>query len=136
MRYLGLDIGDRWIGVALSDPSGVLSSPLTILKRGEEVADLEAIVNIINKYEVGRVIVGLPRSMDGSLGVQAEKVAAFTDKLRQHTEIPVDFRDERLTTKSARRLMQASRTRKKQKKRDDAIAAAVILQGFLDEERD
>jgi putative Holliday junction resolvase len=134
MRYLGLDVGDRWIGVALSDPSGKLASPLTIIKRSEEMADLEAIVGVINQHNVGRVIVGLPRSMDGSLGVQAEKVADFTRKLGKHTEIPIEFRDERLTTKLARRLMQASRTRKSQGKRDDAVAAAVLLQSFLDEE--
>ena len=133
MRYLGLDIGDRWIGVALSDPLGKLASPLTIIKRSEDLADLEAIVCIINQHDVKRVIVGLPRSMDGSLGRQAEKVEAFTQQLCRKTEVPVEFRDERLTTVSARRLMRASQTKKGKKKRDDAIAAALILQGFLDE---
>ena len=133
MRYLGLDIGDRWIGVALSDPLGKLASPLTIIKRSEDLADLEAIVRIINQHDVKRVIVGLPRSMDGSLGRQAEKVEAFTQQLCRKTEVPVEFRDERLTTVSARRLMRASQTKKGKKKRDDAIAAALILQGFLDE---
>ncbi len=71
--------------------------------------------------------------MDGSLGRQAEKVEAFTQRLRCNTEVPVEFRDERLTTVSARRMMRASQTKKGRKKRDDAIAAAVILQGFLDE---
>ena len=135
MRYLGLDIGDRWIGVALSDPLGKLASPLTIIERSRESADLEAIAGIISQHDVGQVIVGLPRSMDGSLGRQAEKTEAFTQKLRNHIEVPVDFRDERLTTVSARRMIQASQTKKGRKKRDDAIAAAVILQGFLDEER-
>ncbi len=133
MRYLGLDVGDRWIGVALSDPLGMLASPLTIIKRSQELADIEAIVGIVNQYAAGRVIVGLPRSLNGSLGVQAEKVADFTRELGQHTKVPIEFRDERLTTKSARRLMRASQTKRSQKKRDDAIAAAVILQGFLDE---
>jgi len=133
MRYLGLDVGDRWIGIALSDPSAKLASPLTILKRSEDLADLEAITCIINQHEVKRVIVGLPRSMDGSLGRQAEKVEAFTKELRCHVRVPVEFRDERLTTVSARRLMWASQTKKGKKKRDDAIAAAVILQAFLDE---
>jgi putative Holliday junction resolvase len=71
--------------------------------------------------------------MDGSLGRQADKVEAFTQKLRRQVEIPVEFRDERLTTVSARRMMRASQTKKGKKKRDDAIAAAIILQGFLDE---
>lgn len=133
-RYLGLDIGDRWIGVAISDPSAKLASPLTIIKRSEDLADIEAIAHIINQYDVKQVIVGLPRAMDGSLGRQAEKVEAFTQQMRRYIEVPVEFRDERLTTVSARRFMRETQTKKSKKKRDDAIAAAVILQGFLDEE--
>jgi len=134
MRYLGLDIGDRWIGVAVSDPSGKLASPLTIIGRTKDMADLEAIGSIIEQNDVGRIIVGLPRSMNGSLGRQAEKVQEFTDQLRRHVEVPMEFRDERLTTVSANRLMRESSTKKsKTKARDDAIAAALILQSFLDE---
>jgi len=136
MRYLGLDIGDRWIGVAVSDPSGTLASPLTIIGRIEETADLEAIGDIIEQNDIGRVIVGLPRSMNGSLGRQAEKVQEFTSQLRQHTDVPVEFRDERLTTVSANRLIRESSAKKSRAKiRDDAIAAALILQSFLDEAR-
>ena len=83
---------------------------------------------------VGGLIVGLPRSMGGSIGKQVEKVKAFTRKLCEHTEVPVQFRDERLTTVSAKRLMQAVNTKKtREKARHDAIAAALILQGYLDE---
>ena len=135
MRYLGLDIGDRWIGVALSDPSAKLASPLAVLKRSDDIADMEAIVNIIKEHDVGLVIVGLPRMLNGSLGIQAQKVEAFTKQLQDKVDMPVEFRDERLTTVSARRLMQASSTKKARRKRDDAIAAAVILQAFLDEEQ-
>jgi putative Holliday junction resolvase len=134
MRYLGLDIGDRRIGVALSDPSGMLASPLTIIERSQELADLEAIDSIIKQNDVGWVIVGLPRSMNGSLGRQAEKVSDFTNKLCQHIQVPVAFRDERLTTVSARRFMRESGSKKaRARARDDAIAAALILQGFLEE---
>jgi putative Holliday junction resolvase len=133
-RSLGLDIGDKRIGVALSDPTAVLASPLTIINRQEDLVAIEAITSIINQHNVEWVIVGLPRSMDGSIGKQAEKVIAFTWKLRQHTKVPVEFRDERLTTVSARRLMRASYTKRARKKRrDDAIAAALILQAYLDE---
>ncbi len=133
-RSLGLDIGDKRIGVALSDPMAVLASPLTIVNRQEDLAAIEAITSIITEYSVGRLIVGLPRSMDGSLGKQAEKVQDFTQKLRQHTKVPVEFRDERLTTVLARRLMRASNTKRARKEsRDDAIAAALILQAYLDE---
>jgi putative Holliday junction resolvase len=135
MRYLGLDIGDRWIGVALSDPSAKLASPFTILKRSDDITDIEAIISITEQHDVGLVVVGLPRMLDGSLGIQAQKVEAFTRQLQDRIDIPVEFRDERLTTVSARRLMRASGTKKSRRKRDDAIAAAVILQAFLDEDQ-
>jgi putative Holliday junction resolvase len=134
MRSLGLDIGDKRIGVALSDPEGILASPFTIINCRDETADIEAIVDIINQHQVEQIIVGLPRSMDGSIGKQAEKVKAFTQRLCSHTEVPVAFRDERLTTVSARRLMQTANHKKAKKKaKHDAIAAALILQGYLDE---
>jgi len=121
--------------VALSDPEGKLASPFTIINCKDDIADVEAITDIISQQQVKQVIVGLPRLMDGSLGRQAEKVKAFTQKLCSRTEVPVDFRDERLTTVSAERLMRAANTKKaKRKARYDAIAAALILQGYLDEE--
>ena len=120
--------------MALSDPEGILASPFTIIHCREETADIEAIVDIIRKNQVERVIVGLPRSMDGSLGLQAEKVKTFTRKLSQQTEVPLEFRDERLSTVSAKRLMQDIKGKKPpQKIRHDAIAAALVLQSYLDE---
>jgi len=120
--------------VALSDPQGLLASPLTIINRRDETVDIKAITDIASQHQVGQIIVGLPRSMDGSLGQQAEKVKAFIQGLCSHTDVPVEFRDERLTTVSAKRLMRAVRTKKaKRKAQDDAIAAALILQGYLDE---
>ena len=130
-RNLGLDIGDKRIGVALSDPQGILASPLTIIERSDDRADIDAIVNIVSQNQVGQIIVGLPLSMDGSIGEQAEKVKVFTQKLTNHTEVPIEFRDERLTTVAAKRLMQT--VRKTRKTRDDAVAAALILQSYLDE---
>jgi putative Holliday junction resolvase len=135
MRYLGLDIGDRWIGVALSDPSAKLASPLTILERSDDILDVEAILGIIEQHDVQLVIVGLPRMLNGSLGIQAQKVQAFTRQLSDRIDTAVEFRDERLTTISAHRLMRASGIKKTRRKRDDAIAAAVILQAFLDEDQ-
>ena len=121
--------------MALSDPQGILASPLTIINRRDEAADIESILSLINQNEVKQVIVGLPRSMDGSIGQQAEKVQLFTQKLCSQTEVPVEFRDERLTTVSAKRLMRTVNIKKTKKKvRHDAIAAALILQGYLDEE--
>ena len=136
MRYLGLDIGDRWIGVAVSDPSAMLASPLTILKRTREDDDLAAIGDIIKQHEIGEVIVGLPVSLNGTLGRQAEKVQRFTDRLRECIDVPLEYSDESMSTASARDLMrQTTPKKKRQNTRDDAIAAAFILQGFLDEAR-
>ena len=135
-RSLGLDIGDKRIGVALSDPLGILASPFTIIDRKDESLDIESIINIVSQQQVKQIVVGLPRSMDGSLGIQAEKTEAFIRGLCRHTEVPVVFRDERLTTVSAKRLMRAVNTKKtKRKIRYDAPAAALILQGYLDEAR-
>ena len=131
MRSLGLDIGDKRIGVALSDPQGILASPLTIIDCSHDRADIEAIIAIVSQNQVGQIIVGLPLSMDGSIGKQAEKVKAFTRELCNHTEVPVEFRDERLSTVSAKRLMKT--VRKTRKTRHDAVAAALILQSYLDE---
>ena len=122
--------------MALSDPGGILASPFTIINRRDEITDVEAIITIVSQHQVEQVIVGLPRSLDGSLGKQAEKVKALTQKLCEYTEVPVAFRDERLSTVLAKRLMQAVNTKKARKKaRDDAIAAAIILQSYLDEKQ-
>ena len=132
-RCLGLDIGDKKIGVALSEPQGILASPLTIIKRSEEKSGIEAILSIVDQNQVGQIIAGLPYSMDGSIGSQAEKVQAFVHELSYHSKVPVDFRDERLSTVSAKRLLREIGKRKKTE--DDAIAAALILQSYLDDAR-
>lgn len=122
--------------MALSDPEGIMASPLTIISRSGDEADIGAIIDIVKGRQANKIIVGLPQSMDGSIGLQAEKVKAFVQKLCRHTGVPVEFRDERLTTVSARRLVPSVRGRKTRGKvRHDAIAAAIILQGYLDETR-
>lgn len=136
MRCMGLDVGDRRIGVALSDPDGILASPLTILEHTEDDRDIEAISGIITEQKVERVIVGLPLSLDGTLGKQAGRVKDFAERLAGKIEVPLEYRDERLTTVMAQRLKRASGGRKgRGKPRYDAQAAAVILQGYLDEGR-
>jgi len=133
MRSLGLDVGDKRIGVALSDPEGILASPFTIINRRDDEADVESILDIVSQKQVGQVIVGLPRSMDGSIGKQAVKVETFTRKLCDQIGIPVKLRDERLSTVSARRLMREANVRKSRRKApDDDIAATIILQDYLD----
>jgi putative Holliday junction resolvase len=116
---------------------GILASPHAIIDRGDDTQSIEDIIGIAKQYQVGQIIIGLPLSMDGSSGTQAEKVNTFVSNLRNRTDIPIELRDERLTTVSARRLMKSASTKKtKKKKRDDAAAAAIILQGFLDEEKE
>jgi len=130
---MGLDIGDKRIGVALSDPSGILASPFTIVECESPEKDLEIIAEIVRQKEVGKIIVGLPRSMDGEIRGQALKVQDFVRQLLRYVDIPVEFRDERLTSVTAKRLMQGGRKKTRNKVRYDAAAAAVILQSYLEE---
>jgi putative holliday junction resolvase len=133
-RILGLDVGDRRIGLALSDPSGILASPLIIIERIKEPDDIEAILKIAREHEVGIIIIGLPRLMNGDIGPQAQKVQAFTEAMRSQTQIPIEYRDERFTTVTAVRLKgETDRKKSKQRIHYDAMAAAVILQDYLEE---
>ena len=135
MRALGLDVGEKRIGVALSDIMGVLASPLTVIDASDKQTALHNIIEICNSNEVERIVVGLPRSMDGSIGVQARKVEAFCDSLAKAVDIPIDKWDERLSSVAADRAMITAGTKKDKKKElRDAIAAALILQGYLDRE--
>ena len=146
MRSLGLDIGDRRTGVAVSDTEGILAIPLAVIDNRDEYATMDEILNFVQQYEIERIIVGLPYSLDGSLGQQANKVVDFTEKLQNviasgvkqahFTRVDVQMWDERLSTKAAEKLMVEAGTKKDKKKQHrDAIAAAFILQGFLDSRR-
>ena len=117
--------------MASSDPLGILASPLTIINRNNDESDFTAVVEIIKKYDIGRIIVGLPISLDGSLGAQAGKARDFAEGLEKMTDVPVELRDERLTTVQAQRLVKGARRTSKDT-RYDAAAAALLLQGYLD----
>lgn len=133
MRYLGLDIGDKRIGIAISDPEEILASPLTTVTRDDDEKAIEAILELVNKHEVQRIVVGLPYSLDGSIGRQANKVMSFVEELSKHTEAEIETRNERLSSVAAERLLaEASTKRKTARLRRDAAAAAFILQGYLD----
>lgn len=135
-RILGLDIGEKRIGVAVSDPEGILAVPLTVINRDRLEPDLEAIRELVLQHEVKSIVAGLPRSLDGSLGHQAERVQDFLNRLSQYVNTPIETWDERLSTVAAERLMsEAGVKRQKQRKNVDAMAATFILQGYLDRKR-
>jgi putative Holliday junction resolvase len=134
-RHLGLDVGDRRIGVALSDETATLASALTTVSRVGRRRDLAAVADLARRHEVTAVVVGLPLDLGGARGPQAEKVLAFVEGLRRRLEVPVLMRDERLTTVEAdQRLREAGKAGWKERKRViDQAAAVVILQEYLDE---
>lgn len=129
---MALDVGDVRIGVAVSDPLGIIATPLTIISRQTINMDVRQIVDIARANDVGHIIVGMPFSMDGSLGPQAEKVRAFIDVLSGEMDIPIEYRDERLSTVAAKRMLQETRKTKRDT-RYDAAAAALILQSYLED---
>ena len=133
MRCLGLDIGDKRIGVAISDPEQILASPLSTIMRDNDKKAIDAIIELVGKHEVQRIVVGLPYSLDGSVGRQASKVMAFVEQLSGCTEADIETRDERLSTVAAERLLAEAGTKRDTiRLRRDAAAAAFILQGYLD----
>ena len=129
---MGVDYGDSRIGVALSDPLGIMATPLTIISRIREDKDIIALLDIAADKDVTRIIIGLPISLDGSLGSQVEKVKAFATELARNTDIPIEFKDERLSTVIAKDLVRKAR-KTDRKTRYDAAAAALILQSYLDD---
>jgi len=136
VRILGLDIGEKRIGVALSDPLGIMAGALTVIERTTDEAAIKQILDLACENEVERIVVGMPRSLDGSLGKQAQAVQSFIDSLKGHTQLPLVTWDERLSTVAAERTMlEVGMKRDKRKKRRDSLAAAFILQGYLDRER-
>ncbi len=135
-RVLGLDFGERRIGVALSDPLGISAQRLTVLERTNLRADLGAVRELVAQHGVEAIVVGLPLTMKGEHGVQAEKVAAFARQLQERVSVPVHLVDERLTTVEGERALRATETsRRKRKATIDQVAAQLILQHYLDGQR-
>ncbi len=131
---MGLDVGDKRIGVAISDPLGILSTAFTTIERKNNESEFDRILSIIKDHQIGRIIVGLPRLLDGGLGTQAEKTQDFVDKLARLTEVPIEMFDERLSTDLAGDLLrEAGRNYKEIRRKKDEAAAALILQWYLDE---
>ena len=137
MRSLGLDIGDKRIGVAVSDPLGMLARPLLVLENSGKESTVAEILKLVEQYQAEHIIVGLPLAMDGGMGLQAEKIKVLAEKLRLKTQVPLEYRDERGTTAQAKSILEGTGKKKKgafvKKGSYDAIAAAVILQSYLNE---
>ena len=137
MRFLCLDLGDRRIGLAISDAGGTLATPLGYIQRTRLQVDIQRVLDHAREREADAIVAGLPISLNGSIGPQARLVEGFIEALREKTELTVDTMDERYSTAEAERLLrQAGRQPSRNKGELDAAAAAVILQAYLDRERE
>lgn len=130
---IGLDLGEKTIGVAVSDRRRSVATPLETLRRTKFTADAERLLGIAQKREVAGVVLGLPLNMDGSEGPRAQSTRAFARNFARLTELPIAFWDERLSTVAAERaLLEADTSRARRRELIDHVAAAYILQGALD----
>lgn len=133
MKRIGLDIGDKGIGIAVSDPTGKVAQPMATISRSDFASDVKELKNLIKLHQIGEVVVGLPLSLNGSVGPQARKIIGYVEKLKRELAIPVRTWDERLTTLVARSsLFSAGLHCRARKKAVDKVAASLILQSYLD----
>lgn len=132
-RILGLDLGQKTIGVAVSDPLGFTAQGITTIRRKNKEQDITELREICSKYGVSLIVLGLPKNMNGTIGPSGEIALEFGKLLEEELKIKVEFWDERLTTVAATRAMlEADFSRKKRKKIVDKVASTYILQGYLD----
>lgn len=133
MRILALDVGEKRIGVAISDPTETIAGTLTVLQRSKLAADLAAIARLVEAEAAEEVLVGLPITLEGEIGPQAQTTLVFVEALRGALAAPVRVWDERYTTVQAQEILRSLGVRGvRQRRRIDATAAAVLLQGYLD----
>lgn len=133
MRIMGLDVGEKRIGIAISDPLGWTAQGHSVLQRSSLKNDMAKLKELCQQLECQLLVVGLPRNMDGTLGFKAEEIQEFAAVLRENIGLPIEYWDERLTTRSAERvLLEADLSRRKRKQVIDKVAAVYILQSYLD----
>lgn len=131
-RLMGLDVGDKTIGVAVSDLLMITAQGVTTIKRTNIKNDINELRKIIDEYKVTKIVAGLPKMLDGTIGIQGEKVLSFLEKLKTHLDLPIELEDERFTTSiSERMLIDADVKRKKRKEVIDKLAAVHILSGYM-----
>jgi putative Holliday junction resolvase len=146
MKFLGLDVGNRRVGIAFGDSELRLATPVDVITRATIAQDVSVIGQYVHEFDAARLIVGLPRNMDGTLGAQAEAVTRYAERVAGALNLPLAFWDERLTTVEATRRTQETdgsrqsargmRRTKKSRVGLDAIAASVILQDYIDNRGD
>lgn len=136
MRYLGLDLGSRTLGVAVSDALGIVASTYSTIRHEEEYDKLiDEVVKLTCELKIGAIVLGFPKNMNNTVGPKGELSLAFKEKLEKKLDIPIYLQDERLSTKSAHDvLISGNISRKKRKKVVDSVAATIILQSYLDKE--
>lgn len=134
MRYLGLDLGSKTLGIAVSDKTGLIASSLKVIRHDEEYDRLlDEVKNLVLDLEIDAVVLGFPKNMNNTIGPKGELSLSFKEKLEKIIDIPVYLQDERLSTKSALdTLIKGDVSRKDRKKVVDSVAATIILQSFLD----
>ncbi|KFN90267.1 Holliday junction resolvase RuvX [Tetragenococcus muriaticus] len=136
MRSMGLDVGSKTVGIAISDPLGWTAQGIEIIPINEEEGEFgfTRLKELVDQYEIEQFVVGLPKNMNNSIGFRAEASIEYGTKLKEQYQLPVVYQDERLTTVQAERMLveQADTSRKKRKKVIDKLAAVVILQNYLD----
>ena len=133
--WLALDIGDKRIGLAAGNDNARLARPLRVLVRRSKNEDFEAIARVVQEVGADELLVGLPLNMDGSEGPQAKRTRKYAERLRRRLNMPLRFHDERLTSFMADQILAQKPRKKDRRQPNDAIAAAAILQSFLDAER-
>lgn len=132
MRYMGIDYGDARVGIALSDPLGMLAQRYATLENTGGKKLFEQLAQLVKEKEVGHIVIGMPKNMDGSEGFRAEATYAFAERLKTVTDVTISFWDERLTTVAAHGYLSEVNVRgKKRKAAVDAVSAELILEGFM-----
>jgi putative Holliday junction resolvase len=131
-RFMGLDVGDKTIGVAVSDLLMITAQGVTTIKRTNIKNDLNELKKIIDEYQVTKIVVGIPKMLDGTIGIQGQKVLEFIEKVKKKIDLPIELEDERFTTTiSERMLIEADVKRKKRKEVIDKLAAVQILSSYM-----
>ena len=133
MKTLGIDYGERRMGLAATDEAGIMAHALDTIERAGDTSDFERLAEIVAAEEVTLIVVGMPYNMDGTRGFKAEEVDRFIEELKDHVDVPIETWDERLSTARAEReMLAADMSRAKRARRRDRIAAQFILQSYLD----